>query len=186
MMDTTAHVLEITPPHRVGGPPVKLAIGVQLVPQLIFLIVLVALAVYFPFARFVLGAWLLWYAVAGVLIVRALRRRRSGVLQTPMLWLTSDSLGFTSSRGVTASCPRNVVASALRIFATVNRQTLDLLVFRDGDDNALLSTPLGIWRTEDVDRVTEALGIQPAPHKFVNSAAELQTAAHGVPQPASW
>ena len=180
-MDTTAHLLEITPPHQVGGPPAKLAIGVQLVPQLVFLFVLVALAVYFPFARIVLGVWLLWYAIAGVLIFRAIRRRRSGVLQTPTLWLTSDSLGFTSRRGVTVSCPRNTVASAIRIFATVNRRTQDLLVFRDANDNVLLSTPLGIWRPEDVDRMTEALGIQPAPHKFVNSAAELETAAHGAP-----
>jgi hypothetical protein len=50
-------------------------------------------------------------------------------------------------------------------------------------DNAILSTPLGVWRPEDVDSVTEALGIQPAHRKFVNSASELETAAHGAPQP---
>jgi hypothetical protein len=71
----------------------------------------------------------------------------------------------------------------LRIFATVNRQTRDLLVFRDDSDNAVLSTPLGVWRPEDVDRLTEALGIQPAGRKFVNSESELETAAHGAPSP---
>jgi len=76
-----------------------------------------------------------------------------------------------------------MVASALRIFATVNRQTRDLLVFRDDTDKAVLSTPLSVWRPEDVDRVTEALGIQPAGRKFVNSASELEMAAHGAPQP---
>jgi len=65
----------------------------------------------------------------------------------------------------------------------VNRQTRDLLVFRDDTDKAVLSTPLSVWRPEDVDRVTEALGIQPAGRRFVNSASELEMAAHGAPQP---
>jgi hypothetical protein len=182
-MDATSHLLEITPPRREGGPPAKLAIGVTLFPQLFLLAVLVLLAVYFPFARFILAVWVLWYAIVDVMVVRTLRRRRRGVAQTPTIWLTSDSLGFTSGRGVTVSCPRTVVASALRIFATVSGQTRDLLVFRDDEDNVVLSTPLGAWRPEDVDRVTEALGIEPAHRKFVNSASELEAAAHGTPQP---
>jgi|GEM_PF-4147894 len=182
-MDATSHLLEITPSHRGGDPSPKLAIGVTLFPQLLLVAVLVLLAVYVPFARIIVAVWALWYAIVGVMIVRMLRRRRRGVAQTPTLWLTSDSLGFTSGRGVTVSCPRSVVTSALRIFATVSRQPLDLLVFRDDKDNAVLSTPLGVWRPEDVDRLTEALGIQPAGRKFVNSASELETAAHGVSQP---
>jgi hypothetical protein len=182
-METTPHLLEITPPHREGSSPAKLAIGVTLFPQLFLLVVLVLLAVYVPYARIIVALWALWYAIVGVIVVRTLRRRRRGVAQTPTLWLSSDSLGFTSGRGVTVSCSRTVVASALRIFATVNRQARDFLVFRDSSDNAVLSTPLGVWRPEDVDRLTEALGIQPAGRKFVNSASELETAAHGVPQP---
>ena len=182
-MDATPRLLEITPPRREGGPPASLAIGVMLFPHLLILAVLVLLAVYLPFARIVLGVWVLWYAFVGVMLARTIRRRRRGVTQTPTLWLTSDSLGFTSVRGVTISCPRTTVASALRIFATVNRQTRDLLVFRDDSDNAVLSTPLGVWRPEDVDRLTEALVIQPAGRKFVNSASELETAAHGAPLP---
>jgi hypothetical protein len=185
-MDATPRLLEITPPRREGGPPASLAIGVMLFPHLLMLAVLVLLAVYLPFARIVLGVWVLWYTFIGVMLARTLRRRRRGVTQTPTLWLTSDSLGFTSVRGVTISCPRSIVASALRVFATVNRQTRDLLVFRDGNDNAVLSTPLGVWRPEDVDRLTEALGIQPAGRKFVNSASELETAAHGAPLPATF
>jgi hypothetical protein len=182
-MDAAPRLLEITPPRREGGPPAKLAIGVMLFPQLLILAVLVLLAVYLPFARFLLSVWVLWYAFVGVMLARTIRRRRRGDTQTPTLWLTSDSLGFTSARGVTVACPRTIVASALRIFATVNRQTRDLLVFRDANDNAVLSTPLGVWRPEDVDRVTEALCIQPAGRKFVNSASELETAAHGAPLP---
>ena len=182
-MDATPRLLEIAPPRREGGPPAKLAIGVMLFPHLLILAVLVLLAVYLPFARIFLGVWVLWYAFVGVMLARTIRRRRRGVTQTPTLWLTSDSLGFTSVRGVTISCPRNTVASALRVFATVNRQTRDLLVFRDDRDNAVLSTPLGAWRPEDVDKLTEALGIQPAGRKFVNSASELETAAHGAPPP---
>jgi hypothetical protein len=182
-MDATPRLLEITPPRREGGPPAKLAIGVMLFPHVLILAVLVLLAVYLPFARIFLGVWVLWYALVGVMLARALRRRRRGVTHTPTLWVTSDSLGFTSVRGVTVSCPRTIVASALRVFATVNRQTRDLLVFRDGSDNAVLCTPLGVWLPEDIDRVTEALGIQPAGRKFVNSASELETAAHGAPLP---
>ena len=51
------------------------------------------------------------------------------------------------------------------------------------EDNAVLNAPLGLWRPEDVDRVTKALGIQPAHRRFVNSASELETAAHGAPLP---
>ena len=182
-MDATPRLLEISPPHREGGPPVKLAIGVMLFPHLLILAVIVLLAVYLPFARIFLGVWVLWYAFVGVMLARTIRRRRRGVTQTPTLWLTSDSLGFTSVHGVTISCPRTTVASALRVFATVNRQTRDLLVFRDDNDSAVLSTPLGVWRPEDVDRVTEALGIQPAGRKFVNSASELETVARGAPLP---
>jgi hypothetical protein len=158
----------------------------MLFPQLLILAVLVLLAVYLPLARFFLGVWVLWYAFVGVIMVRAVRRRRRGVTQTPTLWLTSDSLGFTSRCGAPVSCPRAIVASALRIFATVNRQTRDLLVFRDDGDNVVLSTPLGVWRPEDVDSVTETLGIQPAGRRFVNSATELETAAHGAPLPATF
>ena len=135
-MDATPRLLEITPPRREGGPPARLAIGEMLFPHLLILAVLVLLAVYLPFARIFLGVWVLWYAFVGVMLARTIRRRRRGVTQTPTLWLTSDSLGFTSVRGVTISCPRTTVASALRIFATVNRQTRDLLVFRDDNDNA--------------------------------------------------
>lgn len=181
-MDAAPHLLEITPPSREGGPPVKLALGVMLFPQLCVLVLLVVLSVYVPFARVVLGLWVLWYVIVGVIMVRAFRRRRRGVIQTPTLWLTSDSLGFTNRNGITVSCPRSAVTSAVRIFATVKRQSRDLLVFRDSNDNSLLSTPLG-WRPEDVDKVTESLGIEPAGRKFVNSAAELETAAHGAPQP---
>ena len=181
-MDASPHLLEITPPGREGGPPAKLAMGVMLFPQLFILALLVVLAVYVPFARIFLGVWVVWYAIVGVILVRVLRRRQRGITQSPMLWLTSDSLGFTESRGITVSCPRTTVASALRIFATMNRQIRDLLVFRDDRDNAVLSTPLGVWRPEDVDKVTEALGIQPAGRRFVNSAAELETTARGAPQ----
>ena len=185
-MDAAPRLLEIAPPRREGGPPAKLAIGVMLFPQLLMLAVLVLLAVYLPFARLVLGVWVLWYAFVGVILARTLRRRRQGVTQTPTLWLTSDSLGFTNGRGTTVSCPRTIVASALRVFATVNRQTRDLLVFRDGSDNAVLSAPLGVWRPEDVDRVTEALGIQPAGRTIFNSNSELETVAHGAPLPATF
>jgi hypothetical protein len=184
-MDVTPRILEITPPRREGGPPASLAISVMLFPHLLMLAVLVLLAVYLPFARIVLGVFVLWYAFIGVLVARTIRRRRRGITQTPTLWLTSDSLGFTNRSGLTVSCPRSIVVSALRIFATVNRNTRDLLVFRDHDDNVVLSTPLGVWRPEDVDRVMEALGIQSAGHKFVNSASELETTAHGAPLPAT-
>lgn len=182
-MDTTAHVLEITPPRRDAGPSAKVAIGVHLLPHLVLLAVLVLLAISLPFARFILGVWLLYYAIAALLITRAIRRRQTGVLQTPILWLSSDSVGFTNGRGVTVTCHRNTVASAVRIFATVNRQTRDLLIFRDTNDNAVLSAPLAIWQPDDVDRVTEALSIPPAARKFVNTAAELETAAHGAEPP---
>lgn len=185
-MDAAPHLLEITPLHRDGGQPAKLALGVMLLPQLFILGLLVLLSVYLPFARFVLGVWALWYVIVGVILVRTVRRRRQGVTQPPTLWLTSDSLGFTNSRGITVSCPRAIVASALRIFATMNRRTRDLLVFRDATDKAVLSTPLGVWRPEDIDKVTEALGIQPAARKFVNSPAELETVAHGVPLPTTF
>lgn len=65
----------------------------------------------------------------------------------------------------------------MRIFATVNGQTRDLLMFRDHRDNAVLTAPLGVRLPEDVDRVTEALGIPSASRTFVNSASELETAA---------
>jgi hypothetical protein len=185
-MDAPAHLLEITPPRREGGPSSKVAVGVMLFPQLIVLVVLVLLSVSLPFARIVLGVWLLYYAFIGVMLVRVVRRRRLGLIQTPTLWLTSDTVGFTNARGVTVSCRRAVVASAIRIFATVGRQTRDLLVFRDGNDTAVLSVPLGVWRPEDIDGVTEALGIAPAGRKFVNSASELETAAHGAPLPAAF
>ena len=180
-MDVTPRLLEITPPRREGGPPASLAIGVMLFPHLLMLAVLVLLAVYLPFARIVLGVWVLWYASFGIFVARTLRRRRRGITQSPTLWLTSDSLGFTNRSGVTVSCPRSIVVSALRIFATVNRKTQDLLVFRDDNDNVVLSAPLGVWRPEDVDSITDALGIEPAGHKFVNSPSELETTAHGAP-----
>ena len=107
----------------------------MLFPHLLMLAVLVLLAVYLPFARIVLGVWVLWYASFGIFVARTLRRRRRGITQSPTLWLTSDSLGFTNRSGVTVSCPRSIVVSALRIFATVNRKTQDLLVFRDDNDN---------------------------------------------------
>ncbi len=185
-MDLTPRLLEITPPRRESGPPAGLAIGVMLFPHLLMLAVLVLLALYLPFARIVLGVWVSWYAGFGVFLARTVRRQRRGVTQTPTLWVTSDSVGFTNRSGVTVSCPRDVVASALRIFATVNRKTQDLLVFRDQNDNAVLSAPLGVWRPEDVDKVTEALGIEPAGHKFVNSASELETTARGAPLPATF
>jgi hypothetical protein len=185
-MDAAPHLLEITPLRRDGGPPAKLALGVTLVPQLFMLALLVLLSVYLPYVRLVLAMWVLWYAIIGVILVRTVRRRRHTVMQTPTLWLTSDSLGFTNNRGITVSCPRAIVASALRIFATMNRQTRDLLVFRDATDKAVLSAPLGVWRPEDVDHVTDALGIQPAGRKFVYSAAELETVAHGVPLPTTF
>lgn len=50
-------------------------------------------------------------------------------------------------------------------------------------DKAVLTTPLGLWRPEDVDKVTEALGIQPAARKFVNSAAELESVVQAVSSP---
>ena len=65
----------------------------------------------------------------------------------------------------------------------MNRRTHDLLVFLDATNKAVLSTPLGVWRPEDVDIVTETLGIQPAARKFVNSAAELESVVHAVPLP---
>lgn len=142
--------------------------GVTLFPQLFLTALLVVLAVYIPPARFILAVWVVWYVIIGVVVVRTLRRRRHGVLQTPTLWLTADNLGFTSSRGVTVSCPRTVVTSALRVFATVSGGTRDLLVFRDAEDNAVLSAPLGVWRPEDIDKVTDALGIQPAHRTFVD------------------
>jgi hypothetical protein len=185
-MDTGPHLLEITPPRRDGGPPAKLAMSVMLFPQLFILGLLVVLAVSIPVARVFLGVWVLWYLFVGVMLVRIRQRQRRGVTQTPTLWLTSDSLGFTNGRGITVSCPRTTVASAVRIFATVNRRTRDLLVFRDETDKAILSAPLGVWRPEDVDGITDALGIEPAGRKFVDSAAELDTALHGTaPQPST-
>ena len=142
--------------------------GGDALPPLFLTALLVVLAVYIPPARFILAVWVVWYVIIGVVVVRTLRRRRHGVLQTPTLWLTADNLGFTSSRGVTVSCPRTVVTSALRVFATVSGGTRDLLVFRDAEDNAVLSAPLGVWRPEDIDRVTDALGIQPAHRTFVD------------------
>jgi hypothetical protein len=181
-MDAAPHLLEITPPRHQGGPPTKLALSVMLFPQLCILALLVVLAVHLAVARIFLGVWVLYYVFIGVMLVRIRRRQRRGVTQAPTLWVTSDSLGFTNARGVTVSCRRSAVASAVRIFATVNRQTRDLLVFRDDTDKAILSAPLGVWRPEDVDGITDALGIEPAGHKFVNSAAELEAAAHGAPQ----
>jgi hypothetical protein len=67
----------------------------------------------------------------------------------------------------------------------VNRQTRDLLVFRDDTERSVLTAPLGVWRPEDVDGVTDALGIEPAGRKFVNSAAELATALPGAPPPST-
>jgi hypothetical protein len=182
-MDAPPHLLAITPQRPASGTPVKLALGVTLFPQVLLLGVLVLLAVYFPFARVLLGVWALLYAFIAVRLVRTLRHDRRGTTQTPTLWLSSDSLGFTDRRGVTVCCRRTDVTSALRVFATVNRQTRELLVFRDSDDKALLSTPRTLWQPEDIDRITEALGIEHAHRKFVNSAAELETTAHGVPQP---
>ncbi len=181
-MDAAPHLLEITPPHREGGPEGKLALGVVLFPQLFILALLVVLAVYLPVARVFLGVWVLWYVFIGVILVRTQRRRKRGVRHTPTLWLTDDSVGFTNTSGIVVSCPRTAVVSALRVFATINRQNSDLLVFRDATDNAVLTAPLGVWRPEDVDGITEALGIDPAGRKFVNSASELETAAHGAQQ----
>jgi len=59
--------------------------GVMLFPQLFILALLVLLAVYVPVARVFLGVWVLSYAIVGVMVFRTLRRRRSGVTQTPHL-----------------------------------------------------------------------------------------------------
>lgn len=99
-MDATSHVLEITPLRREGGPSAKLAIGVTLFPQLFLLAVTVLLAVYFPFARFIVAVWVLWYAIVGVMVVRTLRRCRRGVVQTPTLWLTSDAWASRATAGL--------------------------------------------------------------------------------------
>jgi hypothetical protein len=184
-MDASPHLLEITPPRRDGGQPAKLAIGVILFRQLFILALLVVLAVYIPIGRVFLGVWVLGYVFFGVLVLRIRHRQRDGVTQKPTLWLTSDSLGFTNARGITVSCARTTVTSAVRVFATVNRQTTDLLVFRDDTEKAVLTAPLGVWRPEDVDGITDALGIEPAGRKFVNSAAELETAVSGTPQPST-
>lgn len=75
-MDAAAHLLEITPLHRDGGPPTKLVLGLMLFPQLSILVLLVLLSVYLPVARIFLGVWVVWYAIVGVILVRTVRRRR--------------------------------------------------------------------------------------------------------------
>lgn len=182
-MDPPARILEIKPARRQGGPAPGLAIGVMVFPQVLFLAVLALIAVYVPFFRIILAVWVLWLLAVAVLMLRALRRLRKGVVQPPSLWLTADELGFTNARGMTASCPRSAITSALRVFATIDGRTRDLLVFRDSEDNALVTAPLVTWTAEAVDKLTEQLGIPPAHRKFVNSADELEAAAHGAPTP---
>ena len=185
-MESATRLLEITPPSRAVSRAAKFGIGVILFPQLVLFAVLVVLAVSFPFARFVLGVWVLSYAVVATMLIRTIRRQRRGTVQTPTLWLTADTLGYTNRQGVTVSCRRGDIASALRLLVTVNRQARDLLVFRDAKSNAILTTPLTTWRSEDIERVTEALGIPSAHRRFINSLDEMEAVAHGSLPPRSF
>lgn len=178
--DDTPRTFELTPGGRPGEASSRTAIGVLAGTQLGFLLVVVLLAVTLPPARIFLAAWFVWVAFVLVRAVRQARRRSRGLVCAPTLWLTADLVGYTDTRGVTISCPRLSVQSAVLAYVTLGSRTRDLLLLRDIQDNALLEAPLLPWRPEDIDRFTDELGVGAAHRVFVDSLDSLQRLAHGA------
>ncbi len=179
--DARAYTFELRPAGRGGDAAHERAgIAVVVATQVGMLLVVLLLAVTLPPARIFLVVWVVWVAVVVGLAARQSRRRSRRRVQTPSLWLTAERAGYRDNHGVTASCPRGSVHSAVRAYVTLGSRTHDELILRDAEANALLEVPLAPWRPGDVDRFTEELGVGPAHQVFIDSVAKLQRVAHGT------
>lgn len=178
--EAAPRTLELTAASRGGRAPTRTAVGVLVGTQVGFLLVILLLAVALPPARIFLAAWVVWVVFAVALALRRSRRQSRGLTRASSLWLTADRAGYTNTHGVTISCARAPVQSAVRAYVTLGSRIHDVLILRDAQDNALLEAPLARWRPSDIDRFTEELGVGTAHPVFIDSVATLQRVAHGM------
>lgn len=174
------HTFEIRPPRRESrssGPATAISISITVLEIFAF----VAVAIFVPLVRVVVAVWGTLVLALTIYGFPRFRRLQRGLQQSTVLWLTDSEIGYTNSKGVSATSSRAEVAAAYRLITTIGGQSRDLLVFVGGDGRALVSTPLQIWRAEDVDSLTTELGIGVAHRRFVNSESELERIVPGLP-----
>jgi hypothetical protein len=178
----TSHqrTFEIRPRRREGGSSVA-ALVVSFSIIALEMLVVIAVAVFVAFVRVIAAIWILFTLALGIYGIPRFRRVQRGLADNTALWLSDTRLGYTNWQGVDTTCNRFDVQSAWRLLTTIGGQPRDVLVFIGHDGRALIYTPLQTWRLEEIDALTAALGIGVAHRKFVNTEAELEQVAPGLP-----